>query len=126
MSKPGHCRWNELETTDAPAATAFYKALFGWSADHSMPMGDRGEYRFIEANGQQLGAINPWMAEGVPVSWLPYFGVTEIDAARTAAEASGGTINGEVHEVPGGSFIFMATDPAGAPVAFVGPRGEPA
>jgi predicted enzyme related to lactoylglutathione lyase len=126
ITKPGHCWWNELETTDAPAATEFYKALFGWNADKSMPMGEIGEYRFIEADGQQLGAINPWMAEGVPVSWLPYFGVPEIEAARAAAEASGGTINGEIHEVPGGSFIFTATDPAGAPVAFVGPRGAPA
>jgi predicted enzyme related to lactoylglutathione lyase len=125
MTKPGHCRWNELETTDAPAATEFYKTLFGWTADNAMPMGERGEYRFIEADGQQLGAINPWMAEGVPVSWLPYFGVAEIGAARAAAEASGG-MTGEIHEVPDGSFIFTATDPAGAPVAFVGPKGEPA
>lgn len=126
MTRPGRCWWNELETTDGPAATEFYKALFGWTANGAMPIGERGEYRFIEADGQQLGAINPWMAEGVPVSWLPYFGVAEIEAARAAAEASGGTINGEIHEVPGGSFIFTATDPAGAPVAFVGPRGAPA
>src|SRR5690606_23696122 len=44
MLKPGHCWWNELQTTDEPAATRFYKALFGWTADQSMPMGERGEY----------------------------------------------------------------------------------
>ena len=26
-------------------------------------------------------------------------------------------------EVPSGDFIFTATDPAGAPVGFVGPKG---
>ena len=120
---PGHAWWNELQTPDEPASTAFYKALFGWSADQAMPMGDKGDYRFIEQGGEPIGAINPWMAEGTPVSWLPYFGVADIDAARAAAQSSGGTITHDVHEVPGGDFIFTATDPAGAPVAFVGPKG---
>ena len=78
---------------------------------------------FIERDGVGLGAINPWMAEGMPVSWLPYFGVADIEAAKAAAQSSGGTITHDVHEVPGGDFIFTATDPAGAPVAFVGPKG---
>ena len=120
---PGHAWWNELETTDEPGATAFYTALFGWSAEQAMPMGDKGDYRFIEAGGEQIGAINPWMAEYMTVGWLPYFGVADIDAARAAAEAEGGTITHDVHQVPNGDFIFTATDPAGAPVGFVGPRG---
>jgi hypothetical protein len=120
---PGHCWWNELETTDEPGATGFYTGLFGWGAEQTMPMGDNGDYRFIEAGGEQIGAINPWMADYMTVGWLPYFGVADIDAARAAAEANAGTIKQDVHEVPGGDFIFMATDPAGAPVGFVGPKG---
>jgi uncharacterized protein len=122
-SAPGHCWWNELETTDEPAATAFYTALFGWSAEDTMPMGEQGNYRFIEQGGEQIGAINPWMADYMTVGWLPYFGVADIEAARDAAKASGGTVTHDVHEVPGGNFIFAATDPAGAPVGFVGPKG---
>ena len=120
---PGHCWWNELETTDEPAATAFYKALFGWSMENTMPMGEHGNYRFIDHGDGQMGAINPWMADYMTVGWLPYFGVADIEAARDAAKAAGGTINHDVHEVPGGDFIFVATDPAGAPVGFVGPKG---
>ena len=120
---PGHCWWNELETTDEPGATTFYTQLFGWSADETMPMGDGGDYRFVEAGGEQIGAINPGMADYMRVGWLPYFGVADIDAAKAAAEANGGTLKNEVHEVPGGSFIFIATDPAGATVGFVGPKG---
>jgi hypothetical protein len=120
--KPGHCWWNELETTDEPAATAFYTALFGWSADHSMPMGEHGEYRFVECGGKQIGAINPWIGDTMSVGWLPYFGVADIDRAKAAALSEGGTITHDVHEVPGGDFIFTATDPAGAPVGFVGPK----
>ena len=119
---PGHCWWNELETTDEPAATAFYTALFGWSAENTMPMGDRGNYRFIEQDGP-LGAINPWLADYMKVGWVPYFGVAEINAAFEAAKANGGTIHQEIHEVPGGDQIFIASDPAGAVVGFVGKKG---
>jgi predicted enzyme related to lactoylglutathione lyase len=120
---PGHAWWNELETSDEPAATAFYTALFGWSADNIMPMGEHGDYRFVEVAGEQIGAINPWLADYMTVGWLPYFGVADIQAAKAAAEANGGTVTHDIHEVPGGSFIFTATDPAGAHVAFVGAKG---
>ena len=56
--KPGHCRWNELATTDAPAAKDFYTALLGWKSENSMPMGERGDYLFVECEGNQIGAIN--------------------------------------------------------------------
>jgi predicted enzyme related to lactoylglutathione lyase len=122
-SSPGHVWWNELQTPDEPASTAFYTALFGWSAENAMPMGDKGDYRFVVQDGAALGAINPWMSDGMPVSWLPYFGVADIEAAQAAAAASGGTIRSAIHEVPGGDFIFTATDPGGTPVGFVGPKG---
>ena len=120
---PGHSWWNELQTTDEAASTAFYTGLFGWSAGNAMPMGDKGDYRFVEAGGKATGAINPWMPDWMPVSWLPYFGVAAIDAARAAAEANGATIRHEIHEVPGGDLIFTASDPAGAPIGIVGKRG---
>ena len=120
---PGHAWWNELETPDEPAATAFYKGLFGWNLDQAMPMGDKGDYRFVEAGGEQIGAINPWMADYMTVGWLPYFGVADIQAARDAAQATGGTVTHDIHAVPTGDFIFTATDPAGAAIAFVGPKG---
>jgi predicted enzyme related to lactoylglutathione lyase len=122
VEKAGHCRWNELETSNEPAATHFYKELFGWSADNSMPMGEHGVYRFVECNGVAIGAINPWKPEFMPVSWLPYFGVEDIDAACAAAENAGGIITHAVHEVPGGDFIFTAKDPGGASLGVVGPR----
>jgi predicted enzyme related to lactoylglutathione lyase len=117
---PGHCWWTELQTTDEPASTRFYIELLGWSADNAMPMGEHGNYRFVEAEGTAIGAINPWLSEWLPVSWLPYFGVDNIDVARAAAEANGATIRGEIHAVPNGDFIFTASDPAGAPIGIVG------
>lgn len=121
--KPGHCRWNQLDTSDAARADGFYKALFGWNTDSSMPMGALGDYRFIEVAGQQIGAINPAKDAGEPDMWLPYFGVAEIGAARTAALANGFTITMDTHQVPGDDWIFMGRDPAGVIVGFVGPNG---
>jgi predicted enzyme related to lactoylglutathione lyase len=121
---PGHCWWNELTTPDEPGATAFYTALLGWNADQAMPMGDKGNYRFIACEGRPIGAISPWMRDWMGVAWLPYFGVADIHAAFAAAQEHGGTVRGEIHEVPGGDLIFSATDPAGAPVAFVGKKEQ--
>lgn len=122
--KAGHCRWMQLDTTDAPAANDFYKALFGWSTENTMPMGPAGDYRFIEFEGIQIGAFNPMIGEGAQPLWLLYFGVEDIEAAQAAALANGGTIVQDLHQVPGGDWIFITIDPAGATVAFVGPRGE--
>jgi predicted enzyme related to lactoylglutathione lyase len=114
--------WYELMTPDPVAVAPFYGATLGWeipAEGHPMPNG--AEYREISrASGGFAGGVltlTPQMAEhGVTPAWL--------DAARAAAEAHGGTVTHDVHEVPGGDFIFTATDPAGAAVAFVGPRGE--
>jgi predicted enzyme related to lactoylglutathione lyase len=119
-----HCRWIELATTDAPAAKEFYRDLLGWEFRDVMPMGAAGDYLFIRHEGEQLGAISPIMREGLPPMWLCYFGVEEIGAAVEAAKANGGTVTNGPHEVPGGEHIFVCTDPGGATVAFVGPRGE--
>jgi predicted enzyme related to lactoylglutathione lyase len=120
--KPGHCRWNQLDTGDAGQADAFYKALFGWNTDQSMPMGAAGNYQFIEQGGVQIGAINPMKPAGEPDAWLPYFGVADIDQAREAALAHGFVITMDTHQVPGDDWIFQGHDPAGAAVGFVGPK----
>ena len=122
--KAGHCRWNELSTSDAPGALAFYSGLLGWESRDKMPMGERGDYFFIHSEDRRIGAISPWLSEGQQPAWLLYLGVDDIDRAHTAAKASGGTAVGDPHEVPGGDYIFTANDPAGARIAFVGRKGE--
>ena len=119
--KAGHCRWNELNTTDAAGALRFYTELFGWSKGMAMPMGDAGDYQFIEIGGTAIGAINPIKAP--PSMWLPIFGVADIEAAKSAAEANGGTITQDIQEIPGGEFALGCTDPSGAALGFVGPKG---
>lgn len=120
--KPGHCRWNELNTTDAGSAKEFYPDLLGWNLGMSMPMGEAGDYQFVEVDGQAIGAINPDPGGAHP-HWLPIFGVAEIEAAKAAVEANGGTVTQDLQEIPGGEFAFTATDPSGAALGLVGPKG---
>jgi predicted enzyme related to lactoylglutathione lyase len=121
--KAGHCRWMQLDTNDEPGATAFYSALFDWNTDNVMPMGPAGNYRFVQFEGVQIGAINPMLPEGESPHWLLFLGVSDIQHAKAAMLANGGTVSQDIHEVPGGDFIVVGRDPAGAKIAFVA-QGE--
>ena len=121
--KAAHCRWNELMTHDEGAARTFYGGLFGWQADHAMDTPGEGTYRIIEANGAAIGGISDMRPPGWPVAWMPYFGVADIDAAKDAIGREGGSVFHGPQAVPGGEFVLIATDPAGANVGFVGPKG---
>jgi predicted enzyme related to lactoylglutathione lyase len=121
-TRTGHCHWNELSTSDQPAALAFYARLFGWTKGDAMPMGEMGDYQFITHHGETIGAVMNRMAGGPPPSWTFYFGVEDIDVAAEAVSANGGTIHYGPAEVPGGMFIVVAGDPQAAMFGLVGPR----
>jgi len=122
-AQAGHCRWNELWSSDAPGALDFYVDLLGWESPDKMPMGERGDYHFIRCEDRRIGAISPWLGEGQQPAWLIYLGVDDIDRAHAAAKAHGATDLGDPHEVPGGDHVFSTNDPTGARIAFVGPKG---
>ena len=120
--RAGHCRWNELLTTRAPAAKAFYASLLGWTIDEKMSMGAAGDYLFIDCAKERIGAISPMSKPATRPCWLLYFGVEDIGRAHSAATTNGGAIVHEPSEIPGGDRIFTVTDPVGALVGFVGPN----
>lgn len=111
--------WNELSTSDPDAARSFYGDQFGWATDDFMPMGEMGDYRFIDHGGQRLGALCGMMPGGQP-RWRYYIRVPSVGAAKTTIEAEGGSVLMGPHEVPGGDSIIIATDPQGAEFALVG------
>lgn len=117
--KPGRCAWNELSTSDPVAARRFYEEQFGWTTDNFMPMGEHGEYRFIDHHGLTLGAIAGNMGEQPP-HWRFYFRVPFVSEAKEAVEAKGGKVLMGPMEVPGGDHIVIGMDPQGAEFALVG------
>ena len=111
--------WNELSTSDPVAARRFYGEQFGWTSEKFMPMGEQGEYRFLEQNGVTIGAVAGAM-DGQQPHWRYYFRVPSIAVAKQTAEAKGGKIVMGPMEVPGGDHILIGVDPQGAEFALVG------
>lgn len=120
--RDGHCSWNELWTSDVAGALSFYGALFGWENRETMDMGPMGGYHFLDLGDVRLGALAQSQQAGQPSRWNFYFQVPDLDAALDRAKDEGGTLTVGPHEVPGGSRIFMATDPEGAAFALVSPN----
>lgn len=120
--KDGHWAWNELATSDADAAIAFYTGLFGWRQEGDMDMGPMGKYRFFHHGPGMIGAVMPKPPE-MPVSlWSYYARVPDIDVAIATIKAEGGQVLRGPDEIPGGEFSVNAMDPQGASFALVGPR----
>lgn len=111
--------WNELMTPDPADARRFYGELFGWTSEESMPMGDQGEYRFLELGGTTFGAVCPKMGSH-DSKWRYYIRVPSIARAIEAVKAGGGSVSVGPHEVPGGDHIIIGQDPRGAEFALVG------
>jgi hypothetical protein len=117
--------WNELASTDLPRAKAFYAKHFGFEFKETMNMGLMRDYCFITHNGvPRIGAIMQAPKDAPFHAWLFYFGVNSIAAVKTAIETSEGKILNGPHEVPGGQWIIIATDPQGAAFGVVGPQGD--
>lgn len=118
----GHAAWNELSTTDQPAAMAFYSAQFGWVKDGEMDMGPMGSYEFLR-HGSVIGAMMTKPPEMPVACWSHYFRVADIDAAAATVTAHGGQILFGPSEVPGGDYIITGLDPQGAAFSLVGQQG---
>jgi predicted enzyme related to lactoylglutathione lyase len=117
----GKCNWNELVTTDQAAAHDFYARIFGWKYPDRMPMPGMGDYVFVEAAGETIGATMQKGTEEQPTGWQFYFRAPDIEAAAETFRAKGGTVFVGPMEVPGGDRIIFGTDPAGTAVGVVGP-----
>jgi uncharacterized protein len=117
----GKCSWNELSTPDHGAANDFYAAVFGWSYPDKMPMGEMGDYVFVEAGGQVIGATMPKPPQSPHVGWQFYFRAPDIEVAAETVRARGGAVHVGPMEVPGGEMIIVASDPQGAGFGVVSP-----
>ena len=126
-SSIGHPVWIELATPDPDGAFAFYGALFDWTKQGAMPMGEMGEYAFIGHEGKpSIGAVMSSAATGAPARWNWYTHVRDIDAAIATATDRGGKLIQGPDQIPGGDYSANIVDPAGHQVGLVGPRAAAA
>ena len=122
-TKPGHCSWNELVTTDQKAALDFYIKLFGWEHGGAMPMGEMGDYTFINDNGGMIGAVMDAPEKDAKPYWNFALQVADIDEAKAAVEKGGGTVRMGPMELPNDSgWLIQTDDSQGAKIMFTGLR----
>ena len=118
----GHCGWNELLCNDQEAALDFYGEMFGWEKGDALPMGEMGDYRFINHGGEMIGAVMNRPKDGPPPMWNYYFRVNGIDAAVERIRENGGSVTVGPMEVPGGDWVVNGIDPQGAMFSLVGAK----
>ncbi|HEX7849727.1 MAG TPA: VOC family protein [Sphingomonas sp.] len=116
----GKCNWNELLTPDQQAGNRFYADTFGWSYPDKMAMGEMGDYVFIDAGGQTIGATMKVQAHDQP-GWRFYFRTPDIEATAAKVTEAGGKVIAGPMDVPGGDRIIVASDPEGVVFGAVAP-----
>jgi predicted enzyme related to lactoylglutathione lyase len=96
LAEPGAPAWFELMTRDFPAASAFYRDVFGW---RTTVVGDTDEFRYSTLDdpagsdglaGMMDGSVV--LPEGVPSYWSLYIAVEDADATAARAVDLGGSV----------------------------------
>ncbi len=121
VNEPGTLIWNELNTTDQEAASAFYAEALGVE---STPVGDAEGYFELSVNGRTVGGLQP-LREGMPAEvpphWLVYFAVEDADRSAAKVSAEGGTVLRPPYDMVAGR-MSLVKDPQGAPFALIAPK----
>lgn len=129
VGEPGSLSWVELYTPDIAAAAAFYRRTLGLETS-AVPF-PGGTYTCVNPaeggdeamfGGMVALADDPTEAAAGPY-WLPYFEVTDPDAAVAGALDLGGTVRLPATTLDGVGRVARLADPQGARFAVI--RGEP-
>ena len=112
----GWC-WNELHTTDATKAIAFYEKVVGFS--HRTLSGPAGTYHILSRGGVDRGGVTD-QGSAQP-SWLPYVAVDDADATVARARNNGGKVCVGPEDIPGVGRFGVLQDPTGASFAVLKP-----
>jgi uncharacterized protein len=107
--------WDELLTSDPEAATAFYRGVFGWTAE-PMDMGEMGVYTlFKKADGESVaGMMQKRRDEAGPAIWMPYLGADDVDTRAAKATKLGAQTLVEPMQIESVGRFAVLADPTGA------------
>lgn len=114
VNEVGALCWNELNSRDPQAASAFYGSVFGWDTKADDAMADYS--MFLRDGSPVAGMIDMRgrVPDEIPAHWLAYFGVADLDAAVATAGSAGGTVFVPPTEIPGMGRFAVIGDPQGA------------
>ena len=106
INEPGALAGVELATTDAGAASAFYEAVLGVTAEQDPNTGF--DYTMLKAGERPAAGIieigEDWGP--VPPNWGVYFGVNDVDATVARARELSGSVLVEPRDI--GDFLRFA------------------
>jgi uncharacterized protein len=118
---PGTVVWNELMTSDPPAATRFYKEICGWDV-RTEEMGSIGTYWIYSSNGKDCAGMMKMPPDAqAPPSWVSYFHVDDVDASTKKAKELGGKPYVPPTDIPGIGRFSLIADSTGATLALFKP-----
>ncbi|MBI4904435.1 MAG: VOC family protein [Acidobacteria bacterium] len=117
---PGTMCWADLMTTDNSAASAFYKAVFGWEFNAGT---DNSGYMHIKSGEEFIGGMPPskYLPAGVPAHWFAYFHVVNCDESTNLAKAAGANLCVPPTSMEGVGRWSIIGDPQGAMLALFEP-----
>jgi uncharacterized protein len=118
VNEPGALVWNQLSTTDANGAGAFYRAALGLE---TAPMPDMPEFTGFQVKGRTIGGVQGMenLPEGTPPNWLVNFAVDDTDSTVSALVRNGGTVIAPPFDMEKVGRMAVVADPWGAPFAVV-------
>jgi uncharacterized protein len=120
-SGPGVVVWNELLTTDPPAAARFYQGVVGWTSREE-DMGPMGKYWIFSAGGKDCAGMMKMPPDAqAPPNWLPYFHVADVDASTQKTQQLGGKIYVPPADIPNIGRFSVTADQTGATLALFKP-----
>jgi predicted enzyme related to lactoylglutathione lyase len=116
----GSVQWNELITSDAKAAFAFYSELYGWKKEATVDLGPLGTYQTFSNGGPAVGGMMQRADPTFAPQWSYYFTVQSLSAAISRAQHKGGSVISGPTQTPMGSWIAQCQDAQGAWFALAG------
>jgi predicted enzyme related to lactoylglutathione lyase len=112
---PGTPCWVDLMSSDAVAATAFYTALFGWTADAASE--EFGGYVNFSSDGHLVAGMVPAQPGMNPADfWSTYIGVEDIETTTSLATEAGAQVLAAPMKVGEMGAMAVLLDPSGAAV----------
>ena len=116
--KPSHFGWNELVTTNVPAAKKFYTGLFGW---RTQPFGKGMEYTLFKKGKDGVGGMMKCSKPGNPAQWIPYVFVDDVNATAKKTTKLRGKVVMPPFDIPTVGRIAVLVDPQGATFGIIKP-----
>jgi predicted enzyme related to lactoylglutathione lyase len=116
----GQFFWNELHTSDAAKAIAFYEKVVGYT--HETRSAEKtGDYHILSRGGVGRGGISGHLAPGASPHWIPYVFVDDPDKTVALAKKLGAAIRMGAEDIPGIGRFGVFLDPTGAALAIMKP-----